>query len=299
MRIFNMTIHCFYHKVDWDGVTSAAIVKHHIPDVVLHGFNYNQEFPMHLMQPEDVVYFVDVAPQPFDILFTICSKVTHVTIIDHHKSLLDFLDEQVFALPDNLYVHGDAKIAACEITWRFFKEDVQMPLEVQLLGQYDSWRDTKEKQIKGDLDWNTVLAFQFGMRLFELDVNFMHDHLFAKPVATVEEILKSGEAILRYQEQQDASAMNYSFSILLNDHRCLCLCTGARNSNTFKSLWNPIKYDLMLAFSFTGKKWSYSVYSTKHTIDCSAFAKIYGGGGHKGAAGFYTDECIVLPKYIT
>jgi len=41
-----------------------------------------------------------------------------------------------------------------------------------------------------------------------------------------------------------------------------------------------------------GKKWSYSVYSTKPDIDCSAFAKRYGGGGHKGAAGFYSDSLI-------
>jgi nanoRNase/pAp phosphatase (c-di-AMP/oligoRNAs hydrolase) len=246
------------------------------------------------MQPEDTVYFVDVAPQPYEQLINICGKVEKVIILDHHRSLLDFLDDHIFSLPDNLVVHGNPKIAACEITWEFFSPGTVPLTTVRLLGQYDSWRNTKEKQIEGDLDWNTALAFQFGMRLFKLDVDFMYEQLFIKPTTLITDIIKQGETILKYQEQQDTSAMNYSFSVTLNGLHCLCLCTGARNSNTFKSLWDPDKWDVMLAFSFTGKRWSYSAYSTKPEIDCSELAKFYGGGGHKGAAGFYSDKCLVV-----
>jgi nanoRNase/pAp phosphatase (c-di-AMP/oligoRNAs hydrolase) len=35
-----------------------------------------------------------------------------------------------------------------------------------------------------------------------------------------------------------------------------------------------------------------SLYSTRDDIDCGAIAKTYGGGGHKGAAGF---QCDTLP----
>lgn len=45
----------------------------------------------------------------------------------------------------------------------------------------------------------------------------------------------------------------------------------------------------MMPFVFTGKKWVFSIYSTHPEIDCSVLAKKYGGGGHKGAAGF---QCI-------
>lgn len=52
-------------------------------------------------------------------------------------------------------------------------------------------------------------------------------------------------------------------------------------------------YDLMIAFCRRpDKQWTVSLYSTKTDIDCGAIAKSFGGGGHKGAAGF---QCKDLP----
>ena len=52
-------------------------------------------------------------------------------------------------------------------------------------------------------------------------------------------------------------------------------------------------YDLMITFCRRKDKlWNVSLYSTKPDIDCGAIAKSFGGGGHKGAAGF---RCEKLP----
>lgn len=52
-------------------------------------------------------------------------------------------------------------------------------------------------------------------------------------------------------------------------------------------------YDLMITFCRRKDKlWNVSLYSTKPDIDCGAIAKSFGGGGHKGAAGF---RCKDLP----
>ena len=40
-----MTPICFYHKDDLDGVCSAAIVKHFVPDCELFGIDPDDEFP--------------------------------------------------------------------------------------------------------------------------------------------------------------------------------------------------------------------------------------------------------------
>lgn len=47
-----------------------------------------------------------------------------------------------------------------------------------------------------------------------------------------------------------------------------------------------------MPFSFNGRNgtWTYSMYSK--TVDVSNIAKKYGGGGHRGAAGFNTDKLI-------
>ena len=44
-------------------------------------------------------------------------------------------------------------------------------------------------------------------------------------------------------------------------------------------------YDVCITQCFNGEKWTVSFYSSKPDIDCSYAAKVFGGGGHKGAAG--------------
>jgi len=47
-----------------------------------------------------------------------------------------------------------------------------------------------------------------------------------------------------------------------------------------------------MVWVFDGKKYSYSIFSSNPNIDCSKIAESYGGGGHKGAAGFSSDELL-------
>lgn len=288
-----MTTHCFYHKVDWDGVASAAIVQHCIPDVILHPFNYDCEFPLDQIDRNDVVYFVDVSLQPYTKIFEVCAKAKRVIIIDHHKTLIDAANSS--AKPDNLELVLDPTFAGCELVWNYFNPKEETPRAICLLGQYDSWRDKEEKKKPYDREWEIALSFQFGMRNYELDVTFFRENVLFDSTL-VPEIIERGELILKYQDNQNKIAMKSSFLFEIEGFKCLCLNTGFRNSQVFSSVWNEKEYDMMLAFSYTGSRWSYSAYSTKQNIDCGAFAKMFGGGGHRGAAGFYTDELIFLKK---
>lgn len=289
-----MSVHCFYHKIDWDGFASAAIVKMEHPDVILHPFNYDCEFPIEKIGSDDTVYFVDVSIQPIQKMFAVCEVAKKVIWIDHHKSVIDDLNVHT-VIPHNLECVLDASYAACELTYMHFNFERDIPPSIKLLGQYDSWRDSPAKMKCFDTNWRDVLAFQFGMRINPLNVEwFINSVLNAEPspLYVVDRIIEQGRIILKYQDQQNETAMKSSFNATVDDMRLLCLNTGHRNSQVFQSKWNEADYDMMLAFSFMGKKWSYSVYSTKPDIDCSAFAKRYGGGGHKGAAGFYSDSLI-------
>lgn len=74
--------------------------------------------------------------------------------------------------------------------------------------------------------------------------------------------------------------------------RALCLNKGGCNSTVFDSVWNEELHDVMIPFVFVGKRWVFSMFTTKDT-DLSVIAKRYGGGGHKQACGFQLSE---LPK---
>jgi nanoRNase/pAp phosphatase (c-di-AMP/oligoRNAs hydrolase) len=47
-------------------------------------------------------------------------------------------------------------------------------------------------------------------------------------------------------------------------------------------------YPVCIAYVHDGEKFTVSLYST--TVDVSKIAKKFGGGGHKGAAGFTCDK---------
>lgn len=73
--------------------------------------------------------------------------------------------------------------------------------------------------------------------------------------------------------------------------RCICLNTPLFSSQSFDSVYDPEKHDLMVPFAeLANGKWKVSLYSTKPEIDCGAIAKTFGGGGHKQAAGFVCDR---------
>lgn len=311
-------IHCFYHSADLDGHCSGAIVKYRFPEAVMHPINYGDEFPWEEIKPEDEVYMVDFALQPFEDMSKIWDKGATLIWIDHHKSAIDsyykwYHNPGVDAL-DYMKFEGERDItkAACELTWEYLFPDKPVPLAVKLLSLYDSWT------YQGHELEDMVLPFQMRMRMEELDPKdwaglvekggtgpkwhnlFMWDDLVYW--------VREGRLLLRYDEANKAKyAQTYAFEtiIVVEDsphttvpsmYNCIAVNLGQTNSKVFDSVWDESKYDLMITFvRRKDKLWNVSLYSTKPEIDCGKIAKSFGGGGHKGAAGF---QCKELPFEI-
>ena len=160
-----------------------------------------------------------------------------------------------------------------------------MPTAVQLLGEYDTWRNQDKER------WdNAIMPFQYGMRMICSSPETFPKYLFDKGgVVTnypVEGIINTGKSILEYQKTQNERACRSSFEIEFEGFRAICLNNGGANSQVFDSVYDPEKHDVMIPFVFTGKHWTFSLYTTKEEVDCSIIAKSKGGGGHKKAAGF-------------
>ena len=296
-----MKTYCVFHKVDLDGQSSAAIVKHFIPNAIFKPYNYNDPYPFAAgeIYPEDRVFFVDVTIQPYTEMLRIYEIVgKNLHIMDHHKSFLE--SEVGLELKEKLgkNFHCSLQKAGCELTWEFLSFLHQqtrvdsMPKAIKLLGQYDAWRDSTLKHLPYDTLWNTVLAFQMGMRQDKFNTReFIANYILTN--RNIDKTVESGLVILKYQDSQNSLAMNHAFSAVIKGFKCLIINTGSRNSQTFVSKWNPEEYDFMVAFSMTkDRKWGWSFYTDKVGFDASALAAQFGGGGHAGAAGCTTDELI-------
>ena len=51
-----------------------------------------------------------------------------------------------------------------------------------------------------------------------------------------------------------------------------------------------------MSYYYDKDKWYVSLYNDDGKTDCSKIAKRYGGGGHKGAAGFIVENIIEFLK---
>lgn len=69
--------------------------------------------------------------------------------------------------------------------------------------------------------------------------------------------------------------------------------------NLFKTeehMWISKGYDGAACFHYANGKWNFSLYNDNGSVDCSVIAKQFGGGGHKGAAGFVVEDINTILK---
>ncbi len=293
-----------HHSRDLDGYSSGAICKLKYPDAKLIGYDYNQPIPWDKIPEGEEVIMIDVSLSMPD-MEKLAIHCKHLTWYDHHISAIDdffiYFSKKVNELKreelelscggGGLIVQTptykittklQVGIAACEIAWEDLFAGELIPKAIKLLGEYDTWR-------KSDIErWeNEILPFQFGMRMLcTSPETFPKDFLSSGiSMREIEPTIEDGQLILNYQRQNNERACRSSFEIIFEELRAICLNAGGVNSDAFKSVYDEDKHDIMIPFSFNGREWNCSIYSTKKDIDCSAIAKKYGGGGHFSASG--------------
>jgi len=284
---------CFYHSADLDGHCSGAVVKHRYPGCEMIGINYGQEFPWEKIEPGEIVFMVDFSLQPFSDMFRLARSCGLFIWIDHHKTAIEEAERVSFELSAIVY-HRIGR-GACETVWDYLFPESNIPYAVKLLSQYDVWNHSDE----------ATLPFQYGFRMFP-DTRPENQELWEPyfvgngPMGDeIVEVVERGSLLLRYEEQQNAKFCKaYAFeTVLIHDTdiwlNAICANRGFTNSKVFDSVYDPSRHDLMITFCRLkppAHKWTVSLYSTKPDIDCGDIARTFGGGGHKGAAGFQCEE---------
>ena len=270
---------CIYHNRDLDGYASGAVVKHFHPEATMIGWDYGNPIP-ELPAGEGII-MVDISFPMKDMQAVAKNSGWSLTWIDHHKSAIKEYREFVGDGETFCNAVLDETIAACEIVWKYLSPRGELPKAIEYLGMYDSWRNSDK------VLWDSfIMPFQYGMRSICQSVDTFPASLLGYDcMEQVVEIIQTGKTILNYQKEMNRIKCRSSFERDFDGLRAVCLECGG-NSQAFESVWNPNMHDVMLSFSYNGKFWTISLYSTKPEVDCSALAKARGGGGHKGAAGF-------------
>lgn len=283
----------FYHSADHDGFCSGAIAKLKFPDAELIGYDYHKELPWDKIPLDDCqVFMIDVSMPMQDMRRL--SDLTHGRFvwIDHHKSAIDDWDKYIALNHEQACkCHCRSGIAACELAWEYFFPEQEMPEGVRLLGEYDTWRDSDKIHWEHD-----ILPFQFGARTYYKGVNELNnalkEGLMNSPQA-IEEVKKIGKVVLDYQAQQNYVQCGAAFEMVFEGLPAVCLNAGGFNSQVFDSVYDRNRHKIMVMFKFDGSGWRVSLYTDHADVDCSAYAKQRGGGGHRAAAGFRVEGTVV------
>lgn len=91
-------------------------------------------------------------------------------------------------------------------------------------------------------------------------------------------------------EEMDKLFAITSDIIWIGYYKCFAVNMGMISSDDFASI-DVDNYDILVGFCTDGKQWRYSLRSDK--VDVSFVAMQFGGGGHRGAAGFASADFIL------
>lgn len=278
---------CFYHKSDLDGHCSGAIIKEKYPDCKMIGVDYNDcldnlELTFDTINKDEDIFVVDFRFSIEDMQWLSDNATLHW--VDHHKTALDEAHEVGFISSGGQLL--EIGKAGCELTWIYEHGETDMPLAVSLLGRYDVW-DHEDKR---------TLPFQYGMRTHPNtlpDCQEVWNKVFNDYVYWMK-IIETGEIILAYENSQNTMyAKGMSYEAEFEGLRAIVMNKAYANSKAFDSIYDDSKHDIMIMYGVKPGEIKYSLYSVKAEIDVSEIAKKYGGGGHKGAAGFYTKTLTI------
>jgi nanoRNase/pAp phosphatase (c-di-AMP/oligoRNAs hydrolase) len=111
----------------------------------------------------------------------------------------------------------------------------------------------------------------------------------------VNEIIEEGRPIERFVENRNLEFVKKnSVCVHLCGYKFLAVNTYLDNSNALERVFQAKNWDAMMVFYRKSGGWSVSMYNGDHAsaVNCEEIAQIYGGGGHRDAAGFF---CKKLP----
>lgn len=275
-----------YHSADYDGLFCREIARQFMPDATLVGWNYGDPLPA---IPEGVqLYMLDIS---VDGLMDYPGLIW----IDHHKSAIEKFTGEI----KGYRVDG---VAACRLAWQWFahpqhysypgkadyvSRSVSEPLSVRLAGEYDIW-DKRDPSAE---------LFQHGLRSMDLTDSVWERLLNEQVPEMVNQLLENGRSLQYAQEHQNASIIRAIGFTVQFEGLTFLACNHARyNSHLFTAGIKP-EHDALLGFNWDGKGlWRVSLYHApgREHHDLSLIAVKHGGGGHRGACGFKTNELPFL-----
>ena len=274
----------FYHN-DLDGRCAGAIVAHFTGNYNPEDYfevDYVMDLSVVPVADGEIVYFVDYSfkENTLDFLKSLQARGCQIIWIDHHTSSINLCKAHT-ELSSISGIRSDEWSGAA-LTWDYFS-DLERPDCVNYVSDYDCWKFQYEPQ---------TTFFKLGIETVKYDaLDDIWARLFGDMwVFEIGYLIVAGKTIKGYVDKtNDYYREHFAYETEIAGHKCLVV-NQKTNSWVFGSKYG--EYPLVMVWVFDGTQYVYSIFSGNPEIDCSKIAESYGGGGHKGAAGFSSKELL-------
>lgn len=265
------------HCMDGFGALAAYWTGQHCPaDIEVIPMSYGDQYNISGI---DEVIMLDFSVEA-DFIRNICSRVSKVTVIDHHKTAQKDLEQCVDI--QNLELVFDMEKSGAVLTWEYFHPGKEVPLILKYIQDRDLWK------------WNLLHSKEISAYLKHQgykDNTWLQGLLMLN---NVEHLISEGKFILSVQREIYEHICKNAKYTVLDGHPVICINSPCFQSDIGDYLNQKIKDEnlhekFVVIWWDDGKDTVYSLRS-QGDFDVSEVAVNHGGGGHKNAAGFKTDN---------
>lgn len=312
---------CIVHADCPDGVMSALLLRDVLPWAEIEFVQYGTKAHKAL-RPEPGVLYADLSPpvrtrafhnsyivEPLDddLLREYIDAGT--IIIDHHPTA----EPVVRAMGESGVFDSSSSVCGATLVfdylWRTSRAAADLDIDefekvmdlVRLAGIRDTWRRSSPR-------WREACAQAAVLMFYPWDrwpdlryVARLWDTRYSE----------FGEVLLTKREQKVVDATDNAFRFTSKKGTRVAVCEDPELSSDVAELIGDCA-DLVVAFGYTAEKamdWAKNEAApgsqmtkmrlstrSRTGFDCAAFAKAYGGGGHRAAAGFSVDVWPIEPR---
>lgn len=279
---------CFYHN-DMDGRCAGSLVAQFTNNYNPENYfevDYRNPLPIDKVSIGEDVYIVDYSftCNTVGVLAELINLKCNVVWIDHHKSSIELMKNPDYAWLHNIPGVRNSNASGALLTYLHFNcvSSSEAPMYIRYVDDYDRWI-----YAFGD---NTVY-FKLGLETHPYDaLDSIWIDLSTKNV-TVLKLVASGELIKKYIDMDNAQYLSdFGYESEIAGYKCYVI---NRRSNSWIFGDKIKQYPIVATWVYDGNRYQYSLYSSFENVDCSKIAEQFGGGGHKGAAGFQSDKLFL------
>lgn len=274
-----------YHGGCKDGQTALAIVLRKYPGAKYYWGNYNKPIAFEKLSGKDVV-IVDFSYSKADMQ-RLLSFANSVLVLDHHVSAERELEG--FEAPNFEFIY-DVNKSGAGLTWDYFYPASEQPMVVQYIQDGDLWTD----KYTGTPYLGTFLeSSNFTVPEFVEFIQRVINEEIEQPKPSYDSLnVAIGDGLVMYDYKMGlckSIASKAKPTTLKDGTSALTVCCpGELASNVGALLYdNPNSNGVAITYEMLGDTVKYSMrVSAESSFDASLYAKQFGGGGHKKAAGW-------------